>query len=134
MSDLTTSSNEAKFSNAFGSEILQNGTVHLNLEQNFIVITSDKLEICLRDHLDRVNSKQGWMTPVSLFCSFIATLCAADFHDALKISSYTWQAIFIILTGVSVIWSAIQIVKSWKSDASLVSVMNAIKRVSKRDS
>lgn len=78
--------------------------VHSNIAQEVIEITSDKLRIILKDHLDQVECKKRWATPASLLVAILLVFCTANFRDAFGVSADTWQAVFIIGGGMCFLW------------------------------
>lgn len=74
-----------------------------NIKSNMIVTTEDKLEINLLKHLNKVEIKQAWLAPFSLFASVIATLITATFIDR-GFSAAVWKAFFVIVAVSSFSW------------------------------
>lgn len=121
---------EAKFTDAVGPHLIENARYHVNLEQEVIIITGDKLELCLRKHIGCVAARGQWITPASLFITFIATMSASTFHDALGMKANVWEAIFVILACASGIWLAISIVHIFRFRTSLEALVKEIKKIS----
>jgi hypothetical protein len=121
---------EAKFSESFGSELIQPASVHLNLKQEVIIVTGDKLELCLRKHMGCVAAKGSWITPVSLFVTFVASLVASTFHDALGLKAPVWEAMFWLLAIGSFIWLVYCIGKAFRIRTSLDTLLKEIKKAS----
>jgi hypothetical protein len=130
MSD-TSISPEAKFSESFAADYVEQTRVHLNFDQNVVIITEDRLELCLRKHLDCIDSRRAWITPVSLLAAFITTLCSSTFHDWFGLNANTWQALFVLLSIVAAIWSVIAIVRAFKTKSSLRNLLDEIKKRAK---
>jgi hypothetical protein len=130
MSDASISP-EAKFTEAFASDYLQQATVHLNFDQNLVIITEDRLHLCLRNHLECVESKKAWIAPVSLFVAFVTTLSTTTFKEAFGLSASTWQALFVLLAIVTFIWSFYTIVAAIKNKSSLRTLLDEIKKRAK---
>jgi len=86
------------------NEMSKNLTIRINLEQEIIVTTTDKIRLVLRDTKDIILSKRGWLTPLSLLLSLITTLCTVDFKETLYLSKDTLQAIFVFFSIASFIW------------------------------
>ncbi len=122
---------EAKFTEAFASDYLQQATVHLNFDQNLVIITEDRLQLCLLNHLECVESKKSWIAPVSLFVTFVTTLCTTTFKDAIGLPASTWQALFVLLAIVSFVWSICAIVAALKNKSSLRTLLDEIKKRAK---
>lgn len=96
-------------------ELMNSSVVHKNLGQEFIITTTDKLELYLRDHQESLKAKSDWKAPLALFLSFLATLVAADFNkNFLGISSQAWQAIFTGSCAFCFFWFAITAIRAVK--------------------
>ncbi len=130
MSD-TSISPETKFSESFAADYVQQTRVHLNFDQNVVIITEDRLELCLRKHLECIDSRRAWITPVSLLAAFITTLCTSDFRDSFGLSASTWQALFVLLVITSAIWSGITVFKAFRTKSSLRLLLDEIKKSAK---
>ncbi len=122
---------EAKFTESFAADYVQQTRVHLNFDQNVVIITEDRLELCLRKHLECIGSRMAWITPVSLLAAFITTLCSSTFHDWFGLNANTWQALFVLFSIVAAIWSLIAIVRAFKTQSSLRSLLDEIKKSAK---
>ena len=72
--------------------------VHSNLDQEIIQITEDRLRLVMKDHLEEIEDKRAWHTPLGVLIAIIAAFVTADFRDA-YFKAETWQAVFLI-TGV----------------------------------
>ncbi len=122
---------EAKFTEAFASDYLQQATVHLNFDQNLVIITEDRLHLCLRNHLECIESKKAWIAPVSLFVAFVTTLCTTSFKDTFGLPANTWQALFVLLSIVSFVWSIFATVGAFRNKSSLRTLLDEIKKSAK---
>jgi len=77
--------------------------VHLNVSQEVIVTTEDKIRLCLSNHLDKMEKKKSWLVPIGILVTIILTLVTSDFKDR-AFKAATWQAVFIISGIISLIW------------------------------
>jgi len=96
---------------ALQREMFQVTAVHLNVAQEFIMITEDKSYRCLREWKDNIESRNAWIAPVTLAASLVLTFVTATFRDALGVSKDTWQAVFIIGIVLAAIWSVREITR-----------------------
>lgn len=96
------------------NEFSERLTVHKNLGQDVIVVTMDKIRLCLMKHKDAISRRQEWVTPLGLLLSFLTTLIAADFKDFL-ISKDTWQALFILSSILCSVWLIYAANIAWKN-------------------
>src|SRR3989442_265939 len=116
------------FTPPIADELVRQSKVYSNLGQEFIMTTEDKLRLCLRDHADCLASKERWVAPVSLFFTFLIVFATADFHEALGLSKATWQAVFVLCTFASVIWSLWTIVAALRTRRSIDDLIRALKQ------
>jgi hypothetical protein len=62
-----------------------------------------------------LTAQRNWWTPAGLLVSFVATLCTADFKEALGGSKEFWHAIFVLLTISSAVWLLISLRKLYRN-------------------
>lgn len=78
---------------------------YTNVSQGIIHITEDKLKVILLEHKDKNNKFYSWTTPFGIFVScFLATI-TSNFSNAWGIPASTWEAIFIICTVATGVWT-----------------------------
>lgn len=97
-----------------GDEIHNNSTIYTNINQDIIVTTEDKIKLVLIKTKETLKSQRDWLTPLSLFLSFITTLSTSEFKETLGQNKDFWKAIFVILTIGSIIWFLISLYKLYK--------------------
>jgi len=88
--------------------------VHSNLDQEIIQITEDRLRLVMKDHLEEIEDKRAWHTPLGVLIAIIAAFVTADFRDA-YFKAETWQAVFLITGVLSLFWLIKTIFKAAKS-------------------
>lgn len=76
-----------------------------NIQSDLIEITEDKLENILLKHLNKLRLISGWLTPVSLFITFLVVLLSAEFKKFLYLNKDVWQAVFVMALIITIIWS-----------------------------
>jgi len=130
MSEITDTP-ESKFSESFAPDYVQQTKVHTNFDQNIVIVTEDRLELCLRNHLECLSRTKAWITPVSLLAAFITTLCTSSFKDSFGLSAAVWQALFVLFVIVTGIWSIWSVVDAFRSKSSLRQLIDAIKKSAK---
>jgi hypothetical protein len=89
-------------------QIIQTSNVHFNIRQELIVTTEDKIQLCLRDKLQRIEQSKAWLTPFGIFLTLLLTFVTTTFRDFL-FPKEVWQAVFVVLTLISFVW----LVASW---------------------
>lgn len=130
MSD-TSITPESKFSESFAADYIEQTRVHLNFSNNVVIITQDRLELCLRDHLECIDFKRAWITPVSLLAAFVTTLCTSTFKASFGLTADAWHALFVLLSIISGIWAVIAGIKAFRNKSSLRSLIDEIKKSAK---
>lgn len=89
--------------------------IHVNLSQDCIVITEDKAFRCLCDWKSKLEHSKAWVAPISLFAPLLLTLVTASFHDTFHISKELWQALFLLGTLGSGIWTVAGFYRAFQS-------------------
>lgn len=117
---------------ALAGEIVQQTKLHLNLSQDAIVITEDKVRLCLIEHLDRLGARKDWIAPAGILLTFAVTFPTTTFHDA-GLPASTWQAMFIIATLLNAAWLLKALWRAWKSPK-LEEVVASMKRAGASES
>jgi hypothetical protein len=120
---------ETKFEQAFGSDLFQKSKVHLNLEQDVIIITEDKLRLSLRDVVDSLDSKRSWIAPISLLATILIVFATTTFQDFI-FDAATWRAVFFLCGIGTFLWSCYSIYKAMEITVDIDSVINDVKRKS----
>lgn len=130
MSEITDSP-ESKFSESFAPDYVQQMKVHTNFDQNIVIVTEDRLELCLRNHLECISRNKAWITPVSLLAAFITTLCTSSFKASFGLSADALQALFVLFVIVTGIWSVLSVIEAFRNRSSLRQLIDAIKKSAK---
>jgi hypothetical protein len=114
-------------SDALAGQIIQKATVYLNLSQDYIVITEDKVKLCLIEHLSRMESRKSWIAPLGIVLTLLITFATTTFRDYAGLKAAAWQAIFIVATVLSVAWLLLTVKNALKSP-SVEDVVTVMKR------
>ncbi len=125
----TNESPGSKFQDSIGAEFTQTSKVHLNLAQDVIVTTEDRFRLCLQGHVDRLAAKERWLAPVSLFITLLIVLATSTFRQFV-LPADTWQAMFIIGTIGSGVWSLVAVVKAFRTDTKIDTLVSEVKKSS----
>jgi hypothetical protein len=111
---------------ALAGEIVQQTRLHINLSQEAIVITEDKVRLCLIAHLGRLEARKDWIAPSGILLTLVVTFATTTFRDSL-LSAATWQAIFVVSTVLTVAWLARAIWRAWNAPT-VEDVVGSMKR------
>ena len=83
--------------------------LHSAVSGEILVVTMDKVELCLMKNRDLLTSKHQWLTPVGLFFSFVATLTAVSTFNDLILKADVWHAMFVLLAVGTFVWSLVAV-------------------------
>lgn len=119
----------ALIQNTIGDQFVQDSKVHINLAQDVIVITEDRFRLCLLGHTDRLAARERWIAPLSLFATLLVVFATASFKDFV-FPAATWQAVFLIGTAATCVWSVVAVVKAIRTDTKLDTLVADVKRSS----
>lgn len=128
---MTSPQNESQIvTDALATQIVQNTKVHLNLAQDTIVITEDRLKLCLITHLNRLEEKKGWVAPAGILVTIIATFTTTTFRDFM-LEALVWKAIFIVAGIINLVWLIMAAIQSFNSP-SIENVVTEMKNAGKQ--
>ncbi len=125
-----TDSIESSIEKSFNKNLVQNSKVHVNLGQDFIVTTEDKVRLCMTNHAQRLATQSAWIGPLSLFLTIILVLLTADFRETFGVPKDTWHAFFILASIFTATWSARTIIHSFRASTSIDQIVEEFKRSS----
>jgi hypothetical protein len=75
-----------------------------------ILVSEDRLRLVLTQHSKRLRASD-WIAPLGVFLSLGVTLITSDFKKTtLGLHADSWEAIFIVLTVLALVWLAAVIV------------------------
>lgn len=89
---------------AVAPQMLQLTNVNVNVAQELIVTTEDKVRLCLNEYLAALEQPREWIAPAGIFVTLIVTLTTASFEQVLLLSKDTWRALFVIAAVGSLAW------------------------------
>ena len=112
--------------NPLGELALQKSVLTNSLWENIIMVTEDKIRLSLIEHLDNINNKSAWQTPLGLFLTIIITLLTTNFKYFI-IWKEVWEAIFIIIGFLSFLWFCYTIYNYFKYDITIDKLIEDIK-------
>ena len=100
--------------------------VHLNVDQEVIITTEDKIRLCLSDYMKKMEKKRSWITPFAIFITIIITFSTSTFKD-IGLDASTWKAIFIIVGIISFGWLILS-VREVKQSVKLEDIVSELKK------
>lgn len=100
--------------------------VHSNLTAEVIEITSEKLELILREHLACLTRENSWHAPLGILITIFVVLLTTNFKSSFGFSADTWSAVFIISAGLTFFW-LIKSVWNIKKSLSVEQILDKVK-------
>ncbi|WP_139217578.1 hypothetical protein [Pseudomonas sp. NFPP24] len=85
--------------------------VHSNVSAEVVEITTEKLELILRQYVDCLSGKNSWQAPLGICLTIILVLLTSNFNARFGLSPDTWVAIFVISFIISLVWLVVCIVR-----------------------
>ena len=95
------------------SELVDDLALNVNVKQEVVITTVDKLKICLTDHRDALLAGREWVSMLGLSLSLFATLTAATFSDLWMPAEY-WGATYLIAGLLSAAYTVVLFVRAIK--------------------
>lgn len=96
--------------------------VTYNVANELVVITVDKIDLCLRDHVQTMEQKKAWHVPATLGFSTLASLVTNTFSPRFGVSGEMWKSLYIVITAIAAGYA----VKMWWKSADVKSVSELI--------
>ncbi|HXG53370.1 MAG TPA: hypothetical protein VNN77_18385 [candidate division Zixibacteria bacterium] len=115
---------------SIADQIARDTKVHMNLGQDAIVITEDRVRLVLMTHLRKLEQKRGWIAPLGLLVAIVTAFATATFRDAFGLKATTWEAIFVLSGVASLVWTIIAMVIAVRAP-SVDDVVSEMKREAK---
>lgn len=81
----------------FTKEVVSSSTVHMNVDQEYISITKDKLKNILNDFEAAIIATQRIGTYTGIVLTLLLALVTSSTKNFFGFSAETWSAIFILL-------------------------------------
>jgi hypothetical protein len=75
-------------------------TIRRNVGQEVIVITVDKVRICLMTQQNYLSRSNDWVAPFGILMAILATLVSADFKK-FYFDASIWHSLFIVTAFIS---------------------------------
>jgi hypothetical protein len=92
------------FSDALTSQLVQHTNFHVNLGQDAIIITEDKVRLCLMTHLNRVEDRRQWIAPAGILATLLVVFPTTTFNDFWGLKAAVWQAIAVVSAILTFAW------------------------------
>lgn len=94
--------------------LFSNPTIHNNTAQEVIIVTADRVKLCLFGYRDALKVQYAWAGPASAALAIFTTLVAAEFKTFLGFGPDVWKAIFVMSFIISSLLAILQVYSAWK--------------------
>lgn len=78
--------------------------VHSNVSAELVEITTEKLELILRQHVECLNGRNAWQAPLGILLTIIVVLSTSTFNNKFGLTADSWVAVFVISLVLSFVW------------------------------
>jgi antitoxin ParD1/3/4 len=112
-------------------EGLKQSTVHVNVGQEMIVITEDKMRLSLDALIGKAKNRQSWHAPAGMLLTEVGVLATAKFHDAAGLSGDQWRTLFYVLIFLTLGWLLTSLAKG-KPEFTVDSFIESLKNLQRR--
>lgn len=85
--------------------LAQDSVVHANIGQEYIVVTEDKLRLCLVSHRIAFEDKRKWLVPFLAFISVMLVIMTSKFEERFGIDALVWQGVVYSMAFGLVVWT-----------------------------
>ncbi len=84
------------------------------MDQEILIVSEDRVRLALRDYRKTVSDRFLWLAPAGICISLLSCLAATTaFRPFAGISPTTWEALFLLLAGLSSIGTIWGIWRAW---------------------
>jgi hypothetical protein len=125
------SADPSEISGALAKQMVQNSKVHFNVDQETIIITEDKIRLCMHQHLGRVEARREWIAPTGVLITLLIIFPTTTFKDFI-FTAAVWTAIFVIATLITFAWLIRAIIRARRAP-SVEDIVRVMKRESARE-
>ena len=96
------------------TELTRGLMVHSNVRVEVLMVSTDKLRISLGSSRACSASLTGWVAPLGILITVLATLVSADFRDC-GLSKDAWRFLFTSSGGAVGLWLVLELRKVWRT-------------------
>lgn len=97
-----------------GNQLVNVSEVNINVSQQVLITTKDKVNLTLSNYLKGMESKRSWIAPLGIFTTILVTLSTTTFKNV-GLNAEIWRDIFIFVAGVALLWLVLSINEARKS-------------------
>jgi hypothetical protein len=97
------------------SELMKDSSISMNVRQEFIVTTADKIKLCMIKHSVALANKRAWISPAGIAVTLVAAIVTSNFKRALWLDAQTWQAAFCLVLLASLAWLVVAVIRAGRA-------------------
>lgn len=100
---------------SLANQMVDISKVYLNVSQEVIITTEDKVRLCLSEYIKRIEKKRGWIAPLGILVAIILTFVTSTFDKTFGLEAALWKAFFIFGGLLSFGWLIFSIIQACRS-------------------
>lgn len=95
MESINAKTDQGDLSSQFKDELINNTSLTYNVGQNCVAVSSERIKLVLIDNINKITSKQRYLSPLSAFLAIVLALLTTEFRDRFGLNKDVWLGIFI---------------------------------------
>lgn len=95
MESINAKTDQGDLSSQFKDELINNTSLTYNVGQNCVAVSSERIKLVLIDNINKITSKQRYLSPLSAFFAIVLALLTTEFRDRFGLNKDVWLGIFI---------------------------------------
>lgn len=103
--------------------------VYTNVGQDLILVTTDKVRLCLGATLKRLEDRKAWIAPAGILVALLAVpITTATYQDVLFIPKESWKTIFIMLALATSFWLAYCLFRRFAKPVTIDGIVDELRK------
>jgi len=78
--------------------------VYANTEQEVIIVTRDRIHLCLQVAMDRIGKRDRWMVPLGVLVPLVLAVTTTTFTKRFGIGGGEWETVFVMFIVFTAAW------------------------------
>jgi len=76
----------------------------LNKPQEVIIVTRDRIHLCLQVAMDRIGKRDRWMVPLGVLVPLVLAVTTTTFTKRFGIGGGEWETVFVMFIVFTAAW------------------------------
>lgn len=96
-------------------EGFERSAVYLNVGQDVIVVSEDRMRLQLNDLVASARRGQKWHTPIGMLLTEVVALADSNFHPFISLSPEQWDMLLDVLICLTTLWLLKTLINGWRT-------------------